>query len=82
MQKSISSHRYSLFLDWLKAGRISRGLTIRQLAELLGEHSSVIGKIETGQRRLDLYEYCQYCEVLELDLAEGLVFFQETNMGS
>lgn len=74
MQKSISSHRYSLFLDWLKVGRVDRGLTIRQLAELLDEHTSVIGKIETGQRRLDLYEYCQYCEVLGLDSAEGLVF--------
>lgn len=47
------------------------------MAELLDEHSSVIGKIETGQRRLDLYEYCQYCDALGLDLMEGLVFLSE-----
>lgn len=72
MQKAISSHTYSQFLDWLKEGRIKQDLTIRELAVLLDKHASVIGKIETGQRRLDLYEYAQYCEVLKLDPVEGL----------
>lgn len=81
MRKAISSHQYSQFLNWLKTGRINRGLTIRQLAELLDEHASVIGKIETGQRRLDIYEYCQYCEVLKLDLIEGLVFLSGNKSG-
>ena len=64
-------------VDKSKSSIMSDGLTIRQLAELLDEHSSVIGKIETGQRRLDLYEYCQYCDALGLDLMEGLVFLSE-----
>jgi len=42
------------------------------LAHLLGTHSSVVGKIETGERRLDVFEYCQYCEALGLNPCEGL----------
>lgn len=72
MRKAISSKTYDQFREWLKESRVKRELTIRQLAALLGKHASVIGKIETGQRRLDLYEYCQYCDVLELDPNEGL----------
>ena len=72
MHKSISSPSYSKFLDWLRKGRVDQDLTVRELAELLGEHPSVIGKIETGQRRLDVYEYVQYCEALRLKPIDGL----------
>jgi transcriptional regulator with XRE-family HTH domain len=72
MLKSNYSKTYAQFLSWLKEGRVEKGLTIRQLAELLGEHSSVIGKIEVGERRLDIYEYCQYCNALGLDPKKGL----------
>jgi transcriptional regulator with XRE-family HTH domain len=72
MLKANYSKTYAQFLSWLKEGRVEKGLTIRQLAELLGEHSSVIGKIEVGERRLDVYEYCQYCKALDLDPNEGL----------
>lgn len=78
MHKAISSDTYSLFLEWLKEGRAKRGLTIRQLAELLDEHPSVVGKIETGQRRLDVFEYCQYCEVLSLSPCDGLMLLKQT----
>ena len=72
MQKSISSITYSHFLTWLKAGRVKRELTVRQLALLLDESASVVSKIETGQRRMDIFEYIQYCKVLKLDTNEGL----------
>ena len=73
MDKAIYSNTYAEFLVWLKEGRTQKGLTIRQLAFLLGEHTSIIGKIETGHRRLDVYEYCQYCKVLNLNPTDGLM---------
>lgn len=76
MDKSISSKTYAQFLEWLKAGRMGRNLTIRDLAELLDEHPSVIGKIEIGERRLDVFEYAQYCAVLELKPMDGLRILQ------
>ncbi len=31
---------------------------------------SFIGKVETGDRRLDVFEFVAYCEGLELDVVE------------
>lgn len=43
------------------------GLSQRGLAERLGIIYSLVGKIETGDRRLDIFEFIDYCLVLELD---------------
>lgn len=47
--------------------RQSLGLSQRALAERLGVIYSLIGKIETGDRRLDVLEFIEYCLALELD---------------
>lgn len=72
MDKAIFSEDYKLLLAWLKAGRERRGLTIRGLANLLNESHAVIGKIETGERRLDVFEFVQLCQALGLKPAEGI----------
>ena len=48
------------------------GLTQRELASRMGVIYSLIGKIETGDRRLDVIEFMDYCKVLELDSCEVL----------
>jgi hypothetical protein len=45
---------------------------MRELGEIISEPHSLIGKIESGERRLDVFEYVQYCEALSLDPGEGL----------
>lgn len=40
---------------------------MRDLAQLLGVHHSIIGKIETGERRLDVIEWIEYCEAIGAD---------------
>lgn len=78
MEKAIFSEDYKKLLAWLKAGRERRGLTIRQLADQVGESHAVVGKIETGERRLDVFEYVQLCQALGLKPAEGLrILLQE-----
>jgi transcriptional regulator with XRE-family HTH domain len=78
MDKAIFSEDYKRLLAWLKAGRERRGLTIRQLAEQVDESHAVIGKIETGERRLDVFEFVQLCEALKLKPAEGIkILLQE-----
>lgn len=72
MKKAIFSEDYRRLLAWLKAGREAKHLTIRQLAELLEESHAVVGKIETGERRMDLFEYVQICRVLQLNPVLGL----------
>lgn len=62
---------------WLRQFLIERrhqlGLSQRALATKLGVIYSFIGKVETGDRRLDVFEFIQYCHALELDSVEVLV---------
>lgn len=43
------------------------GLTQRQLAERLGREQNFVGRIETGQRRIDLVEWVMLCRASGVD---------------
>ncbi|AWB57421.1 helix-turn-helix transcriptional regulator [Colwellia sp. Arc7-D] len=75
MIKSINTEKYQNFLIWLKAGRLAKGLSVRELAIIIDEPFQFISKIETGQRKLNIHEYVQYCKALNLDHVEGLELF-------
>ena len=72
MIKSINTEKYAKLLDWLKAGRLSKELTVRDLALIIDEPFQFVSKIETAQRKLNIHEYVQYCQALNLDPVEGL----------
>jgi transcriptional regulator with XRE-family HTH domain len=72
MIKSITSDKYLLLISWLKDKRLENNLSMRELAVLIDEPHQFIGKIETAERRLDIYEYVQYCQALKIDPAIGL----------
>lgn len=65
---------------WLRQKLLNRrhelGLTQRALAEKLGVVHSFVGKVETGDRRLDVFELLEYCKALELNPSE---LFNEIN---
>lgn len=54
MQKTIYSEEYGKLLLWLKEKRTESGLTMRQVAKKLEVHHSWIGRVELGERRLDI----------------------------
>ena len=70
--KSIHTDGYRALLAWLREQRLARDLSMRELAERLGVPHSWVGKIETGERRLDLYEYLRLCSVLECAFKKGI----------
>ena len=72
MRKSINSPEHTRLIRWLKNQRLHQELTMRQLAERLGVSHSFIGKIEQGERRLDVAEYLQYCEALAVNPSDGI----------
>ena len=72
MIKSITSRKYKVLIAWLKDIRNEKELSMRDLAVLIDEPHQFVGKIETGERRLDVYEYVQYCQALKVDPAVGL----------
>ena len=43
----------------------------------MGVIYSLIGKIETGDRRLDVIEFIDYCRALELEPSEVLVMLEK-----
>jgi transcriptional regulator with XRE-family HTH domain len=48
------------------------GVSQRELARRLDRGHSYVGRIETGDRRLDLPEFIEWCELLEADPVEVL----------
>ena len=77
MQKSIYSKTNELFARLLRNARESKGLSLRQAAELIGRHHSIIGNVETQVRRMDVVEFIEYCERLELDPHEAIDYLLE-----
>ena len=52
--------------------RKSAGLNQRELAAALGREHSYIGRIETGQRRIDLVEWVQILRALKVEPEQGI----------
>jgi transcriptional regulator with XRE-family HTH domain len=52
--------------------RESRNLSLRDVAELMGRHHSVIGKMEQARRKIEIVEFVEYCQILDVDPREGL----------
>ncbi len=76
MHKTITSDKYLSLLAWLKNSRVEQNISMRDLAIKIDEPHSFIGKIETAERRLDVYEYVNYCKALKLDPAAGLKYLK------
>ena len=72
MKKAIASNKYVDLITWLKEAREKQNLTMRDVAELINKPHQFINKIESGERKLDVYEFVQYCKALELDPVDGI----------
>lgn len=70
MDKSIHSHLYHQIIGRLRSKRENKGVTQVQLAEMLGVKQTFISKIETCDRRLDLIELRQICQVLDISFVD------------
>ncbi len=75
--KNKTTIRTSIHADeqiWLRNLFVTRrkelGLSQKGLAENMGVIASFIGKVETGDRRLDIFEFMRYCQGLELEPIE------------
>ena len=72
MEKTIYVHEYRALLKWLHDAREQSKLSLRELARRVGVHHSRIGRIEAGERRLDLLEFVRLCQVIGCNPHEGL----------
>jgi len=76
MFKSTNHQDYLKLIAWFKKSRLDKGLTVRQLGEMLDEPFQFVSKIENGQRNLSVHEYVQYCDALNIDANVGLNKFK------
>jgi len=72
MIKTIHSTQYQLLVNWLKANRQAQELTMRDLAKKLNIPHSFIGKVEQCERKLDVIEFINYCQALNLSPLDGI----------
>ena len=69
MEKAIYSKQGACLQEVLVELRKSAGLTQRQLAIKLKREHNLVGRLELGERRLDLVEFYWFCKACEADPA-------------
>lgn len=67
LTKSLYTNEWEALLRLLKELREERGLTQEQLAKTLGRPQSTVSKIEAGERKLDVVQFIDYLQILEVD---------------
>lgn len=77
MPSSVFTQRHQEFIQFLVETRKAAGVTQVQLAERLGRPQSFVSKVERGERRLDVIEFCQVAEALGRDPATLLRKFSD-----
>lgn len=64
---SIHSNEHIWLREFFLKRRHELGLSQRALCNRMNVVSSFVGKVETGDRRLDIFEFITYCKGLQLD---------------
>ena len=77
MDKSIYNNEYRSLISKLRELRVKKQLTQVQLAEKLGVDQTLISKIETCERRLDVIELKNICSALNEPFVEFIASLQE-----
>lgn len=58
--------------NWLREQRNAKGLTMRDMAAISGLPHSYFGKIEQAIRGLDILEFLELCQWLEISSVDSL----------
>ena len=72
MRKTIYTRQAECLRETIVEMRRKAGLSQRQLAERLGRERNLVGRLEVGQRRLDVVEFYSICKACDADLKNVL----------
>lgn len=64
LRKTLRSRGHRVMIDILVAARERAGLTQRQLAVRLRRPHSFVGRMEAGERRVDVIEFIEIARIL------------------
>jgi transcriptional regulator with XRE-family HTH domain len=76
MTKSVFSQAYEHFRELLIQARKHAGLTQTEVAIRLSRPQSYVSKYECGERRLDVIEFLEVAQVLDLDVMQCILELQ------
>ena len=77
MVKTLYKDEYADLLLLLLRKRLDAQMTQAEVCKKLGTPRSFIGKVERGERRLDVIEVQAICRVLGVDFIELMIELQE-----
>jgi len=66
------SARYKRFLAALRQARKNAGLTQVEVAKKLRNHNSYTSKSENGERRVDVVELVDFCQIYGISVSQLL----------
>ncbi|WP_336976359.1 helix-turn-helix transcriptional regulator [Brevundimonas nasdae] len=75
MPSSIFTQRHQELIAFIASVRKAAGITQVELAARLAKPQSFVSKVERGERRLDVIEFCQLAEAMGQSPAELLARF-------
>ena len=81
MPSSVFTQRHQEFIQFLVATRKAAGVTQIELAARLDRPQSFVSKVERGERRVDVVEFCQIAEALGHEPSQLLRGFVEPGHG-
>lgn len=81
MRKTIHTERGRLLALMVREAREAKGMTMRELADRLDRSHTVIAKIESGERRVDLVELDAICDALGVSLVEFVRRYRQGSRG-
>lgn len=68
--KGVADERYKALIALLRNRRLELALTQAALGDRLGNHQQFVARFELGERRLDVVEFLDVAEALQLDAGE------------
>jgi len=77
VEKSVYTAEQKHLQDLPRKARIEAGLTRVPLTEKLNTLQATVSDCETGERRLDLIEFCQVLDAIEVSLQEFVDRFEK-----
>ncbi|MBX7132472.1 MAG: helix-turn-helix domain-containing protein [Fimbriimonadaceae bacterium] len=72
MPSSVFTQRHQEFIRFLVRARKAADVTQAELAARLDRHQSFVSKVERGERRVDVIEFCEIAKALGHDPAKLL----------
>jgi len=72
LDKTLGSKRHRALIELIIRRREAIGMTQTEFARRLGEYQSFVGRLESGQRRVDVVEFIAIADVLGLDPVKAI----------